>query len=844
MIGSLKKFLSLPFRKRSEIDADALHEEKWVADFSNPRKSRFPDEDTESYQSTAGKDGLRLSLKKGSCLSWTEDPVYRYSDIALDCTIVFENPEIYAASGLIFRAPDTTSHYIALISTKGYFRLDAVFNGTPLPLIAWTELPGGARDTTSFRLRIIAHSDRISLIINEQWAGEVLDSTLVSGHIGFALVSYEDKGVSALLRSLRLESRSLEVEAAHLRWNALLRIQAETRLRLAETFAAMGQNLSALVQLKRAWKIFDRERTQAELLLAAKAALALSLIDEAEDYLERCIEIDPDSDDARSSAAEKAKLLYMAGRYAELKEHAEEAISLFPEDATLRSLLGHAYWNLGSAEKAATAYDAGLALNKDGIIAQNAAQAYEKMGEVEAAFERYLIAGRDFLSKEAYEDLAMVIPRLKSLKPQHPLPYALAGKYAFALEDWSGAEKELLAAELYRQALSKGESEATEDAASHYLRALLLIRGGKRAAALPLLERACFLQKDYAPFYFRLSECLFLLHHDSEDEAMLSNLAQALRLDGEDGWIANFAAQIALSRGLLEEASLHLEKASASLPREAQVQANKAELLFLQGETDTALALLNSLDEDKEGILSTEQANILVRLGRYEEADALYQKALRSSKDDVEYLQNRASCLIELGQYGEADELLARAFEIEPSVRTLELTAYVAVKKGELPRAEAACRVALELDPNDIGILSSLAWTYLSMSRWKSAEEVISRLEKLAIKDTRLFDSARELRERLTDATSRLVNCASCTRSWRVLKDAPSAPPLRLVAEPPDDLPAGTCVRCGKTYCIGCLKAMVSDGRFTCPECGQNLKFYDEGLKKLLADWAESLPLI
>jgi transcription elongation factor Elf1 len=59
------------------------------------------------------------------------------------------------------------------------------------------------------------------------------------------------------------------------------------------------------------------------------------------------------------------------------------------------------------------------------------------------------------------------------------------------------------------------------------------------------------------------------------------------------------------------------------------------------------------------------------------------------------------------------------------------------------------------------------------------------------------------------------------------------------MAVPPDDLPAGSCPTCGKTWCIGCAKANLdNEGRFICKECGKPLKLINEGLKKLLYDWA------
>ncbi len=846
MLRILRDLVRIKLFDKRETDPDSIREERWSADFSRPQKARFPAVSEAAYETSFQDGAYALRLKKGACLAWAEDPQFRYADLVAEATIRFADlpsPTAYAAAGLLFRCADEDSYYSVLVSTKGYFRVDAVFNRSPMPLVGWTELPDSARNATSkaeapsIRLRVIALSDRITVTIDDAWAAEVVDGTLTSGRIAFAVASYDDvSGVAARLESLKIESRPIEVEATMLRWNALLRIEASARMRLAETFAAMGQPMSALVQFKRA----GTGRTQAELLLAADCAMRLSLTREAEDYLDSCIEIDPDTDEARRAVAEKAKILYLDGRYAELKDHAEEAIGLFPSDPALRALLGHAYWNLGSPERAAAAYDAALDLDpENGLIARNAAQAYEKLGDAARAVDRYLRAGRAFLAAEDYDELAIVEPRLLDLGRSDPAAHALAGKRAFALEDWRKAELELDAAAKLQAARGAEDLQRAEDPAVPYLRALLLIRAGKRKAALPLLERAAKLGSDYAPFRFRLAECRFLLSHDARDPELAEDLQAALALAPEDGWIANLAGQVALARGDLVEAARHLERAATALPAEPAVLANRAELEFLRGNAEAALAgLAEAESADPQGIAATERGNILVRLSRYEEADAAYARALRAAPADAEYLRNRASCLIELSRFGEADELLSKAYEVDPSPRTLELTAYVAAKKGELPRAEAACRLALELAPEDTGILASLAWTYLAMSRWKSAEEVIGRLEAAAAPRSEAAAGAAELRERLTEATTRKVACASCGRTWRVPKDAPPAPALRLVAEPPDDFPAGTCPNCLKTYCIACAKANMVEGRFVCSADGGRLKLLDEGLKKILADWA------
>jgi len=835
---------------REEIDPEGFREEKWQADFSSPRRARFAEEAGDSHEAVLGRKGLELRLKKRNVFAWAENPIHRYADAVIDAEIDFPGNPPYSAAGVLFRYSDAASYCSVLVSTKGYFRIETVFNGTPMPLVAWTELSPVTDLSKPVHLKIIALGDRLTLVVNGEWAAEVVDATLSAGHVAFAAANYgEADRAEVRLLSFRVDSRPIDVEAAHYRWSAYIRVDGGARLRLAETFSAMGQPMSALIQLKRAWKSGPGSggaaRSQRELLLAADCALRLSLLDEAEEYLDRCVEADDDTEEARRAIAEKAKLLYLANRFAELRDHAEAAAVLYPDDPTLRTLLGHAFWNLGAWTRAAAEYERAWNLAPESpISALNAARAADKLGDGRAAFVRYLAAARGFFAAEAWDDLALAMPRLRELNGADPAVRALDGKRAFAAEDWKTAERELSAA--YRAAPAAGEKP---DPALPYLLGLLRIRAGKRADALPFLERAVELEGAYPPFLFRLAETRFLLSGKADDPALARELGLALERAPGDGWIANLAGQVALARGNLDEAASHLDRAASLLPDSAEVAANRAELAYLRGDAAQALSILgwgaagrSPRPPREAAILANAAGNILVREERWDEADAAYAAALAAVPGDGDYLRNRASCLVELGRYGEADELLSRALESGEDPGTLDLIAYVAIKKGEYPRAEAAYRIGLEKFPENSVLLTGLAWTYATMARWKSAREAIEALERTVPADSAARATVAELRERLTEATTRRVACASCDRTWRVPKDAPSQGAIRLVAEPPDEMPAGNCPRCGTAYCVGCGKRNLSEGRFVCPVCGERLKLLDEGLKKILIDWSANRP--
>ncbi|MDR1899706.1 MAG: tetratricopeptide repeat protein [Treponema sp.] len=891
MFGFLKRMLySVTHRRREpEIPPGEIIEEKWEADFreadftfrgskeSRDRNSlprtRFDIKSENAYDAYLEGNALVLGLKKTNCIAWVDAPEHRYRDQLVTARLRLDGGGGYAAAGLMFRVIDGGTYYSALISGKGYFRLDAVRNGMPFPLIGWTEVPDGGAPGSSaspvsenaggaenrWTMTIIAYGAHLTLLIDGRWAAEINDGSISSGTLGFALASYEagpafgagKDGTSprnggswaarAFLDYLLVETHVSEVEAAYNSWNGGAEIPAQSRFRLAETFAAMAEPAPALIQLKKAWEAgAPYPGRRRELLLAGRMAFQLEQYDEAVKYIDACLEAEGESGEGREAAVEKAKLLYAAERFAELRDYLEgvlDGASVLREHPVLHTLFGHALWNLGEYEGAAEAYDRAFDLDgENGIPAKNAANVYEFMGKKAEALDRLLKGGAAFLGADNYGDLGVLVPKLLLLGQDDWRARALAGKWAYGIEDWSMAEAEFGRAEELRKAV---KPRPPLDPAVSYLRGLLLIRKGRRRDALPLLEEAARFAPDYGLFQFRLAENRFLLSGDPRDPRLSMDLGAALSLMDDDGWVHNFAAQVYLARGDLDTAAVHLEKAAALLGDLPAIRVNRGVYYYLRGSLEEALKILDAEKaDDPEGTMANCAANLLVRGGRYEEAEEYYRRALSAAPDNGEFLANRASCLIEMGRYGEADEVLAQAYRMAPSPEILDLISYVAVKKGEFSRAETASLAALEMDGGHGPSLFSLGWLFCSRGRWEEAKDILLRLDRLELGGEEA-ERRDELRKRIEDGTTRLVRCASCERSWRVKRDMPLSPPLRLYAIPPDDLPAGSCPECGAAYCIGCAKKRLDEnGRFICPACGRTLKLIDEGLKKIVGDWA------
>ena len=141
-------FLRRLFSRRRDVpEPGSLVEELWLAAMSGPQKGRFLEVEESGYSARYTKskepEGGRLELEidRPDLFAWTEAPLYRHSDFVLEGEFEIEAGLPYSACGFLFRYQDESNFYSVLVSNRGYFRFDVVFNGSPRPLVAWTELP-------------------------------------------------------------------------------------------------------------------------------------------------------------------------------------------------------------------------------------------------------------------------------------------------------------------------------------------------------------------------------------------------------------------------------------------------------------------------------------------------------------------------------------------------------------------------------------------------------------------------------------------------------------------------------------------------------------------------------
>jgi len=846
------------FPRQNAMEQGSVVEEVWMASLSGEKAGRFLSRDEGSYASAYSGGALELALRKAGLFAWTEAPLYQYGDFGLEAEMVFGENAPYSSCGILFRLANETNFYALLVSNRGYIRLDAVFNGKPRTVVAWTECASAT--AASFRLRLIARGPHLIAFVNEEWALEAVDETFRTGYLAFAGQYYDEGGpggqspdapakaeaasgpVEARFRlaSLLVESRLPELEAWYYRFAYVEAAGADARCRLAASFFSMGEWLSAAVQLRKAEKL--RPLQPEELFLKAEVALRLELYDEAEAAIDACLASGATGETRDRAVEEKANILYLRGRYPELRAYTRDRLAQDPSNSRLWTLAGHACFNLGDYIGAAEEYGRAASLEPgQPLCRMNEARAREQAGDRKGASRAYLAAAIGFFEAEADDDLALAMARIEELEPRQPGLAAMKAKLLYR----NGKKKEAKAA------IDRLIAEGTEDSALYYLAGLLEIEAGRRMKALPCFEKAVSLEPSYPLYAFRLAESLFLLGRPEAKAA----IARALELGPEDGWTCNLGAMAILasagrpagSPGLsagtvpmvaasapslgsdeAAEARRLLETACKALPGAAEPVINLAELESLSGDHAAALACLSSFPEDAAA--RNQAGNILVRQGKIDEAVREYRRAVRIDPSVTEYLLNLAAAYLEIESFSDAEDCVRKALERDPSPRAYLLAGNVALVYGDWVRAEAAFRVGLEASPDDAALLMALARTYLGARKLRKAEECARKLAEVDPSRGAAFS------EEYLEATTENLSCASCGRTWRIPRELPAQSGASIRGMPPDDSPAGLCPRCGKVYCIACRKGELQDNRFTCPDCGEALKLSDNRLRWLVRE--------
>ncbi|MFP4564080.1 MAG: tetratricopeptide repeat protein [Spirochaetia bacterium] len=800
--------------KKPHHNPNDIVKERWETDFSRlktrKKSRRLIPADAPDYSASFGEECFELRLKKRNLFAWAESAYYRYRDFVLEGNVSFDGENGYSAAGFLFRYASETTYYYFLVSNRGYFRFDVVFNGNPRGLIPWTPCP--CITETGNSIRIIARDTRFVFCLDDTWVAEIEDDTVDAGRVCFAAQNYDEiEEARFFLGELVIDSLPLHVEAQYVRWKELLPVDPERRIDLARSLFGTGQFSAALVQLRRA--AAERKLDRDEIVLLTESLIAAGLYEEALEAAEAGLEEDR-GDPAFTRM--KADLLYTFGRLEELKVFLEGS-GTASTDSVLTNLLGNVYYGLGRLEDAAEAYEKAADLDPETPVYRvNAGRTRERLGEFEASFEDYLGASRLLFRSGSYDDVSLLLPVLRDLDAEDSRYRALEGKMFFQEEKYDEASR------IFEALIAEGYDES----GVIYLQALIETRKGNDPEARRLLERALRLEEGYYLFWFKYAELLFRLGEDPEEP-----LRRAAELAPEDPWIMNLEGMMYLARGEEDRAVSLFEKALGIEEEAVPILLNYSEALFLRGDTGRALEVLPDSNNPE---IQNHRGNLLTRLGRYEEAVECYERGRKQDPENVDLLLNSAAAYTKLDLFSRADEMLSTALELDPSAEVYNLIGNLAWMKGEHQRAESAYREGLGKENAARELVLNLAELLLTRGRHAEAEELL--LEHTAAAET---ERGKRLRSTLREKTQIMFACSSCGREWWAPRDIPDMGSFTLVGDPPRESPAGECPECGRVYCIGCAVEGLDEGRFHCLNCKTPLKLRNEYLKYLVTRFAE-----
>ena len=836
------------FGKSAQPEPGALVEEHWSSSFGLFRDKRFPTEVDQDYTACVRKGRLELEIHKSSAFAWVVAP-YKYRDFVLEGRLAIDPGNGYSSAGFVFRHVNDENFYYFLVSNRGYFRLDVVFNRTPFHLIEWTPTPLASGEP--LELRVLARGDRFAFFIDDEWIAETTDDTIPDGAIGFGAQNYEERPRGRFfLHHVMVESRPVEVEKQYYRWVHVVPARPEYRTALARSFLSMGKPLEALGQLRRS---FDRKEAGAEeLLLEGQAYLQAGLYSEALESLDRCLSLEPRNTQA---ATNKADALYLSRNYLAARDYIQSVLERMAElarDPLLHNLLGGCEYSLGNWERSEAAYRTAADLDpQNPLYKENLARSLERLDRRGDASQLYLEAARLLFKAEVHDELSLVLSRAKALlAPEDQAARlelrALEGKMLYQEGEHKRAEA------IFREVLDEGGEDTTVD----YLYGLILIESKHRSEAERYLARAAEREGSYALYWFRLAENRYLVQAESgwqgsggsesggwesgtplppPDEA----LERAYSLSPEDPWINNLYGQLLMERGdaqraleFFQRALEFIQRAQDAAERSVDIYRNHADALLRLERYQEAVQLvsrgLEVCGEHPE--LLNLRGNSRVELEQFAEAREDYERALKLDPDNLDFMENCATCCLELDLILRAEELLNRILEERPTAWAYNLTGSLAMRKNEHDRARLAFEEALKLDPRNPEIRLNLVSLRLDQGHYEQAKELLGGVLAADSRNRRALELQARLRDRFE---SRLV-CAACGREWWVPRELPPQPGFSIHGEPPGEAPAGRCGSCGGLYCVACTADHVEGRRLMCPQCREPLHISEDPLKYLL----------
>ena len=357
------------------------------------------------------------------------------------------------------------------------------------------------------------------------------------------------------------------------------------------------------------------------------------------------------------------------------------------------------------------------------------------------------------LAREPEQDRALkVMKQLVALRPQDP-----GAHFAYAR----------LAVHAKNQPLAKQEVERSLQLRPDWTPALILqaqihLDQGQGELARQQLQAA--LKRKPKDADLRLAYARLLVDLDDFDAAR-AEYRTLLKQQPDDGQVVYSLALLALEANQLEEAQDFFEKLVALdyqvqqayyyLGAIAEEQNNRSRALrwyqkVEQGdhwiEVQIRIARLEAQGDDVDAArerlrklrlghpaqaqrLFLVEGDILIQLGRYQEAYALYSQYLETQPDDSEILYARALTAEKLDRLDEAERDFRKVLQQDPeNTRTLNALGYTLADRTErYEEALVYVQKAFIQTPDDPAVIDSMGWVLYRLGRLQEARDYLQK---------------------------------------------------------------------------------------------------------------------
>ncbi|WP_135210916.1 tetratricopeptide repeat protein [Vitreimonas flagellata] len=277
-------------------------------------------------------------------------------------------------------------------------------------------------------------------------------------------------------------------------------------------------------------------------------------------------------------------------------------------------------------------------------------------------------------------------------------------------------------------------SEETNRANPALAAALARLEAGDVVAAEPLTPA-----KGASVALFGMS-AIFQQEHDATNA--LASLTLALMLDPSfDGARIAFAQQ-QNQLGHSDLARRMLASVPADSPYAGNARITESWVLLDAGDEAGALTLATANAQSGDLRATRTLADMYRNLGRYDDAEPLYSQLIAAQPGDWRLYFARGAARERLGRWPEAEADMQEALRLSPDQPdVLNYLGYSWIDRGErLEEGLAMIQRAVELRPLSGAIIDSLGWAYFRMGDYSRALDLLERAVELEPSDPTLND--------------------------------------------------------------------------------------------------------